>query len=205
MIAITKLVACWTTCLTDQTYNKFLRYLQLLNGFTYFNTCGLCDILSAQILHDHSIICFPLGLKTVLQNNEIINLCFIWAICFLFRIKRTLVWANAEMLAQVSQLQWFNYICFLFQDVKTAKDWVESLHGKIDLLSTVMNIIETRLDAIESGIRVVPLSLQPQAAEISYSHTVQSSATSRSIPPLPPSVTITLLILRHLKCKISQV
>ena len=23
----TKLVACWTTCLTDQTYNKFLRYL----------------------------------------------------------------------------------------------------------------------------------------------------------------------------------
>ena len=75
--------------------------------------------------------------------------------------------------------------------VLTTNDWVESLHGKIDLLSTVMNIIETRLDAIESGICVVPLSLQAQAAENSYSHTAQSSATSRSLPPLPPSVAIT--------------
>ena len=65
------------------------------------------------------------------------------------------------------------------------------MHGKIDLLSRVMNIIETRLDAIESGICVVPLSLQAQAAENSYSHSVQSSATSQSILPLPPSVTIT--------------
>ena len=75
--------------------------------------------------------------------------------------------------------------------VLTTNDWVESLHGKIDLLSRVMNIIETRLNAIESGICVVPLSLQAQAAENSYSHSVQSSATSQSILPLPPSVTIT--------------
>lgn len=68
--------------------------------------------------------------------------------------------------------------------MKTAKDWVESLHRKIDLLSTVMNIIETRHDAIESGICVVPLSLQAQAAEISYSHTVQSSAT-QPVNPTP--------------------
>ena len=55
-----------------------------------------------------------------------------------------------------------------------------------------MNIIETRLDAIESGICVVPFSFQAPAVENSYSHTVQLSATSRSIPPLPPSVTITI-------------
>ena len=115
-----------------------------MNDLTYFNTSGLCDILSAQIMHDHSIIFFPLGRRTVLQNYANINLCLIWAICLLLRIKRTLVWATAEMLAQVSQLPWFNYICFLFLDVKTTKDWMESLHRKIDLLSTVMNIIETR-------------------------------------------------------------
>ena len=51
--------------------------------------------------------------------------------------------------------------------------------------------IETRLDAIESGICVAPLSLQAQAIENSYSHTVQLSTTNRSIQPLPPSVTIT--------------
>ena len=54
-----------------------------------------------------------------------------------------------------------------------------------------MNIIETKLDAIESGLSVVPLSLQAQAAENSYGHSVQSSTTSWSLPPLTPSVTIT--------------
>ena len=38
------------------------------------STGGLCDILSAQIVHNHSIVFFPLGRKTVLENNKNINL-----------------------------------------------------------------------------------------------------------------------------------
>lgn len=40
------------------------------------------------------------------------------------------------------------------------KDWLESLHGKTDLMFNMMSAIEARLAAIEAGICLVPFSLQ---------------------------------------------
>ena len=40
------------------------------------------------------------------------------------------------------------------------KDWLESLHGKTDLMINVMSAMEARLAAIEAGICLVPFSLQ---------------------------------------------
>lgn len=81
-----------------------------------------------------------------------------------------------------------------FQDVKTTKDLVESLHRKIDLLSGLMTSVETRLDAIEAGICLVPLSFQGTSSvasgnSSSLDRNMQSPTDSESLPPLSMTTT----------------
>lgn len=87
--------------------------------------------------------------------------------------------------------------CPFFQDVKTVKDLVESLHRKIDLLSGLMTSVETRLDAIEAGICLVPLSFQGTSSVASgnssspLDRNMQSLTDSESLPSLSQSMTTT--------------
>ena len=45
------------------------------------------------------------------------------------------------------------------------KDWLESLHGKFEVMFNMMSAIEARLAAIEAGICLVPFSLQDPRSE----------------------------------------
>lgn len=62
------------------------------------------------------------------------------------------------------------------------KDWLESLHGKTDLMFNVMSAIEARLAAIEAGICLVPFSLQdprsqpPQNNDLNVQKPIQSAS-----------------------------
>ncbi|KAK2561869.1 hypothetical protein P5673_015263 [Acropora cervicornis] len=69
------------------------------------------------------------------------------------------------------------------EDVKIMKDWLESLHGKFEVMFNMMSAIEARLAAIEAGICLVPFSLQDPRSEPAENNDLTAQLPIHSASP----------------------
>ncbi|XP_044173134.1 uncharacterized protein LOC122957212 [Acropora millepora] len=63
------------------------------------------------------------------------------------------------------------------------KDWLESLHGKFEVIFNMMSAIEARLAAIEAGICLVPFSLQDPRTEHAENNDLTAQLPIHSASP----------------------
>ena len=63
------------------------------------------------------------------------------------------------------------------------KDWLESLHGKFEVIFNMMSAIEARLAAIEAGICLVPFSLQDPRSEPAENNDLTAQLPIHSASP----------------------